>query len=165
MDSLSLKNITPFQEQFQVNDDSPAYMLLTVGVPGKRNKNWVQVLLNYNGVGDPRVPGSFITVVPDITGFPVNEVAEILDISRSTYYRVKEEPKLDPETADKISSLLKIFYQGVEAFEGDKQAFTDWMHIGIPSLGGQKPLELLKTESGRKSVSEAIARIEHNVYG
>jgi putative toxin-antitoxin system antitoxin component (TIGR02293 family) len=59
----------------------------------------------------------------------------------------------------------KLFYQGVEAFEGDKQAFLDWLHISVPALGHQKPVDLLKTESGRKSISDAIARVEHNVYG
>ena len=123
------------------------------------------MLLNYDGVGDLKIPGSFITSVPEITEFPVNEVAEILDISRSTYYRVKDEPQLDPETADKISSLLKLFYNGLEAFEGVKEDFRDWLNSRIPTLGNKKPVQLLKTESGRSAVLDAIARVEHNIYG
>ena len=123
------------------------------------------MLLHYEGVGDLKIPGSFITSVPEITEFPVSEVAEILDISRSTYYRVKDEPQLDPETADKISSLLKLFYNGLEAFEGNKEDFRDWLNTQIPTLDNNKPVQLLKTESGRAAVLDAIGRIEHNVYG
>jgi putative toxin-antitoxin system antitoxin component (TIGR02293 family) len=135
------------------------------GVSHKRVKNWLQILLNYEGIGDLEIPGSFITTVPDITEFTVSEVAQILDISRSTYYRVKDEPRLDPETADKISSLLKLFYHGLEAFEGNKEDFNEWLNTRIPTMGNNKPVTLLKTESGRSAVLEAIGRVEHNVYG
>jgi uncharacterized protein (DUF2384 family) len=60
---------------------------------------------------------------------------------------------------------LKLFYQGLEAFEGTKQDFRDWLQSRIPNLGHKKPVDLLKTESGRISVMEAIGRVEYNVYG
>ncbi len=160
-----LKNLEKYSGSYQAMEESTAYLLLSEGLSGKRNKQWFLALLTYQGSGTLEVPGSFIGEVPDITDFPVQEVVEILDISRSTYYRLKEEPRLDPETADKISSLLKLFYQGLEAFEGDKQDFRDWLQSSIPSLGWQKPLELLKTETGRMAIMDAIGRIEYGVYG
>jgi putative toxin-antitoxin system antitoxin component (TIGR02293 family) len=160
-----LQNVHKFESQFKVSEESPSYIVLTAGISGRRKKNWLHILLNYEGIGDLKIPGSFITAVSDITEFPVNEVVEILDISRSTYYRIKDEPKLDPETADKISSVLKLFYHGLEAFEGSKEDFRDWLNTRIPNLGNNKPVELLKTESGRFAVQEAIGRIEFNVYG
>ena len=165
MSYQDLQNVQAFTTQFKVMEDSPAYVLLAAGLSGKRRKSWFYTLLNYEGVGDLKIPGSFITSVPEITEFPVNEVAEILDISRSTYYRVKDEPRLDPETADKISSLLKLFYHGLEAFEGHKEDFRDWLNTSIATLGNKKPVHLMKTESGRAAVLDAIARVEHNVYG
>lgn len=165
MSSQGLQNVQKFSCQFEVIEDSPAYLELMTSVTGKRRKNWLKVLLNYEGVGELKVPGSFITSVPEITKFTVNQVVEILDISRSTYYRVKDEPRLDPETADKISSVLKLFYNGLEAFEGNKQDFSDWLSTRILNLDNNKPVELLKTESGRFAVQEAIGRIEFNVYG
>jgi len=165
MNRQGLQNVQKYSCQFEVIEDSAAYLVLMSSVTGKRQKNWLQVLLNYEGVGELKVPGSFITAVPDITEFTVNQVVEILDISRSTYYRVKDELRLDPETADKIASLLKLFYYGMEAFEGNKQDFRDWLNTSIPTLGNNKPTNLLKTESGRTAVLDAIGRVEHNVYG
>ena len=161
----TLQNVKKFGGSFQALEESPAYLMLSAALSGKRNKQWFLTLLTYQGAGALDVPGSFIGAVPEITEFPVHDVVEILDISRSTYYRLKDEPRLDPETADKISSLLKLFYQGLEAFEGNKQDFRDWLQSRIQSLGQQKPIDLLKTESGRIAVMNAIGRIEHNVYG
>jgi putative toxin-antitoxin system antitoxin component (TIGR02293 family) len=160
-----LQNVEKFSGSYQIMEDSPAFLMLSAGLAGKRNKRWFLALLTYEGVGELKIPGSFIASVPEITEFPVQDVVEILDISRSTYYRLKDEPRLDPETADKISSLLKLFYQGLEAFEGNKQDFRDWLQSRIPNLGHKKPVDLLKTESGRISVMEAIGRVEYNVYG
>jgi putative toxin-antitoxin system antitoxin component (TIGR02293 family) len=160
-----LQNVEKFSGSYQAMEESPAYLMLSATLTGKRNKQWFLALLTYQGSGALDVPGSFIGAVPDITDFPVQDVVEILDISRSTYYRLKDEPRLDPETADKISSLLKLFYQGLEAFEGNKQDFRDWLQSSIPSLGLQKPIDLLKTETGRMSIMDAIGRIEYNIYG
>ena len=165
MSGYDLKNIKEFGTQFEVMEQNPSYLVLTGSVNGKRKKHWVQVLLNYNGVGELKLPGSFITAVPEITEFTVNDVAEILDISRSTYYRLKEDATMDKETADKISSLLRLFYYGLEVFEGIKEDFQDWLHTNIPSLANKKPIHLLKSESGRFAVFSALSRIEHNVYG
>lgn len=163
--SYHLTNIKDFGAQFEVMEQNPSYLVLTAAVQGKRKKHWVQVLLNYNGVGELKLPGSFITAVPEITEFTVNQVVEILDISRSTYYRLKEDPTMDKETADKISSLLRLFYYGLEVFEGVKEDFQDWLNTSIPSLAHKKPIDLLKSESGRFAVISALSRIEHNVYG
>lgn len=160
-----LQNVEKFSGSYQVMENSPAYLMLSAGLAGKMSKRWFLTLLTYEGVGELNIPGSFIASVPDITEFPVNFVVQVLDISRSTYYRVKDEPTLDPDTADKISSLLKLFYQGVEAFEGNKTDFQDWLNTRIPALGHKKPVELLKTESGRMAVMDAIGRIEHGIYG
>jgi putative toxin-antitoxin system antitoxin component (TIGR02293 family) len=163
--SQKLKNVQEFGSQFQVTKESPSYLVLMTGVSGRSMKRSLQLLLSYEGVGALKIPGAFIAAVPEITEFPVQDVVEILDISRSTYYRLKDEPRLDPETADKIASLIKLFYQGLESFEGNKSDFRDWLNSSIATLGGKKPVHLLKTESGRMAVIDAIGRIEHNVYG
>ncbi len=160
-----LQNVEKFSGTYRVMEDSPAYLVLTAGLSSPRTRQWFLSLLNYEGVEALDVPGSFITAVPDITEFPVNFVVQVLDISRSTYYRLKDEPTLDPDTADKIASLLKLFYQGLEAFEGNKGDFQDWLHTRVASLGHKKPVDLLKTESGRMAIVDAIARIEYGVYG
>jgi len=111
------------------------------------------------------IPGYVLEVIPKITNLAIIDVAEVLDISKSTYYRAKEEIILEMETVDKLSSVLKIYQRGLEAFEGDKEDLENWLHTKIPSLGNKKPFELLKTENGRQFVLAAIDRIEHSIYG
>lgn len=165
MSNRELRNVRKYSDVFEATTDPSPYLVLMGSVIGKRMRHSLQILLSYEGAGELKIPGSFIAAIPEITNLPINDVAELLDISKSTYYRVKTEPHLETETADKISSVLKIFYRGLEAFEGIKEDFQDWLKTRIPTLGNEKPLELLKTENGRSAVLDAIDRIEHNVYG
>lgn len=162
-----LQNITRYHCSFDpvAGGDLTPFTVLMGSKPGKRTMDSLQLLLSYEGAGSLKIPGSFLSVIPEITGLPVSYVAELLDISKSTYYRVKNERYLDGETADKISSVLKIFYRGLLTFEGSKEGFHDWLNSRIPNLDHHRPIELLKTENGRISVLEAIDRIEYNLYG
>lgn len=160
-----LKNVQKYSDEFKSTlEDSPYFMLIS-SATNKRMQPYLEALLNYKGSGKLKIPGTFIAAVPAITNLPVNHVIEILDISKSTYYRAKDERILEMETADKISSLLKIFNRGLEAFEGINEDFQDWLNSKFPNLGNKKPVELLKTENGRAAVLDAIDRIEYNVYG
>lgn len=124
----------------------------------------VAELLTYGGVGELKVPGTFLSIVPQVINLPVAEVAELLSMSKSTYYRAREEGILDMDTIDKLSSLFKLYQRGLEVFE-DQEDFEDWLKTKIISLGGKKPISLLKTENGRAAVSDTLGRIEHGVYG
>ena len=160
----SLVNIQKFENVFGAFD-LPDNIIEVFNIKGKRLINYLRKVLNYEGVGELKIPGYVLGVIPKITNLAISEVAELLDISKSTYYRAKEESVLEMETVDKLSSVLKIYQRGLEAFDGDKDDFEDWLHTKIPSLGNKKPFKLLKTENGRQSVLDAIDRIEHSIYG
>ena len=127
-------------------------------------KEQVAALLAYGGVGEVKIPGAFLSIVPQVIDVPVTEIAELLSMSKSTFYRAREEGALDMDTIDKLSSLFKLYQRGLEVFE-DKEDFEGWLKTNITSLGGQKPISLLKTENGRAAVSDTLGRIEHGVYG
>jgi len=160
----SLVNVQKFRNVFDPID-LPGNIIEAFNIKGKRLINYLSAILNYDGVGELKIPGNVLEVMLKITHFTIPEIAEVLDISKSTYYRTKDENVLEMETVDKLSSILKIYQRGLEAFEGDKDDFEYWLHTKIPSLGNKKPSELLKTENGRQSVLDAIDRIEHSIYG
>jgi len=160
----SLANIQKFENVFGTFK-LPGNIVEVFNIKGKRLINYLQKVLNYEGVGKLEIPGYVLEVIPKITNLAIIDVAEVLDISKSTYYRAKEEIILEMETVDKLSSVLKIYQRGLEAFEGDKEDLENWLHTKIPSLGNKKPFELLKTENGRQFVLAAIDRIEHSIYG
>ena len=163
----SSKNLTNVQSYGDVFDMSalPQNIPAVFNINNQRVVNNLRKLLSYEGVGELKIPGSFLSAMPKITNLPVTDIAELLDISKSTYYRAKEGHILEMETVDKLSSVLKIYQRGLEAFEDDKEDFENWLNTKIPSLASRKPLDLLKTENGRLAVMDAIDRIEHSVFG
>lgn len=157
------KNVKKFEiERRKISRRRHAYLWSVESQNAEEN---IDNLLHYAGVGEVRVEGAFLSEVPAIVNLPVTRVVELLDISKSTFYRAKkEENPLDMNTVDKLSSLLKVFKRGIEAFEG-QEAFQDWLKSKIVNLGDQRPIDLLKTENGRFTVLDAIDRVEHGVYG
>jgi putative toxin-antitoxin system antitoxin component (TIGR02293 family) len=156
-------NITSYKDvQDSLNISQEPYLSFQVG----RQEVWKNVnnLLNYEGIGELRIPGSFLNVVPKIMNLPVMHIIELLKISKSTYYRVKEEDVLEMDTVDKLASILKVYQRGVESF-GNKEDFQDWLYTKVITIGGKKPIDLLKTENGRLAVLDAIDRVEHGIYG
>lgn len=125
----------------------------------------IDKLLSYDGYGEIEIPGSIIQFLPDITNLSVSNLADLLEMSTSSYYRKIRTGLLEMNSVDKMSSLLKIYQKGIEAFENNREDFEEWLNTQIPSLGHIKPIELLKTENGRLTVLDAIDRVEHNVYG
>lgn len=127
-------------------------------------RSGIDELLRYEGVRNIRLDGSFLVEVPKLTHLPISTVTELLDMSKTTFYRVKDEPVLSMATVDRLSSLFKIYQRGMEAFEGQKP-FEDWLRTKVPNLGDQRPIDLLMTENGRNAVLDAIDRVEYGVYG
>lgn len=58
----------------------------------------------------------------------------------------------------------QIYSAAVNLFEGDQEAAEAWLKAPAPSLGGQKPIDLLNTEEGKRQVLDLINRIEYGVY-
>lgn len=130
----------------------------------KNQKRNVRALLSYHGLSTVKIPGSFLNLVTEITSLPVSLLIDILKVSRSTFYRVKDEKELEQDMVDKLASILKLYNRGVKAFD-DKEDFHSWLNTKITTLNNQKPLDLLRTENGRIAVSEAIDRVEYGIYG
>ncbi|MEM8568192.1 MAG: antitoxin Xre/MbcA/ParS toxin-binding domain-containing protein [Bacteroidota bacterium] len=121
-------------------------------------------LLQYDGTEEIEIPGTFLKEIPASTNLPVNHLVKMLDMSKTTFYRVKQEVMLDMDTVDKLSAVFKIYDRGAEAFEGE-EAFDDWMNTKIATLGNRRPIDMLSKENGRVAVLEAIDRVEYGVYG
>jgi len=42
---------------------------------------------------------------------------------------------------------------------------VSWLHTANRSLGGRKPLELVRTDAGAELVVDVLGRLEHGVFG
>ena len=158
-----LKNVKSYKDiRKTLNLPGKPYPSSQIAPPQVREQ--VEELLTYSGVGELKVEGEFLSIIPQIINLPVSEIAGLLGMSKSTYYRAREEKKLDVDTIDKLSSLFKIYQRGLEVFDSQED-FEDWLKTKVVSLGDQKPISLLKTENGRAAVLDTIGRVEYGVYG
>lgn len=61
-----------------------------------------------------------------------------------------------------MESLLRA--EATRVF-GDKDVAEEWLHAPIPSLGGRKPLEMVKSSrQQRDRVYQILGRIEHGIF-
>lgn len=134
---------------------------------GHNNKfqDTYRAVLGYQGSEPLEVPGEFLSFIVDSGMMDISVLPSVLSLSKSKYYRQIKQDLLDPSVADRLSTFLKIQEKGLEAFEGDSEAFNDWLTTKIATLGNRTPEELMQTESGRITVLKAIGRIEHGIYG
>jgi putative toxin-antitoxin system antitoxin component (TIGR02293 family) len=97
------------------------------------------------------------------SGLPTSDLAEAVVISPRTLARRKEEGRLSPEESDRVVRLARIFGKALQLFEGDAPQATEWLSTPQRGLGGQRPLELARTDLGAREVEVLADRLEHGV--
>jgi len=129
-----------------------------------RKRDVIRGLLQFDGSDPLAISGDILDEIPKITGLPVLEIADILEISKPNYYRKRNEARLELKTIDKLSALLRLYQQGKEAFE-NLEDFNRWLSQENLHFGNRLPRFFLKTEQGRRRLHQAIGRVEHGIYG
>lgn len=95
---------------------------------------------------------------------PLNETADILNISEPTIYRwTKENKKLDRNFSVQLFEVSSLFLYGIEVF-GAKDVFFKWLALPNTALGGLEPSLLVEVPGGISKVRDIIGRIEHGVF-
>jgi putative toxin-antitoxin system antitoxin component (TIGR02293 family) len=97
-------------------------------------------------------------------GLTLSDFADVLEVTPKTLSRWKQKGEiLSRQQSDRIAILESLFILG-ERVLGSRQAMKDWIQEKVLYLNGDKPLDLLKTESGRRAVEEALHQIEFGMY-
>lgn len=97
-------------------------------------------------------------------GFTERDLAGILDVNTRTVTRWKaENGRLSPQQIDRIRVLESILDLGTRVL-GSANEVKLWLNSPVFSLEGQKPLDLIKTESGRRRVENVLLQIDGGVY-
>ncbi|HEY0395976.1 MAG TPA: antitoxin Xre/MbcA/ParS toxin-binding domain-containing protein [Candidatus Elarobacter sp.] len=126
------------------------------------------------GVGFDVAPG---TPVGDVieAGFPagvivdfgtaseisIRDLAAILGTSDRTISRkVVHDERLGAAESDRAYRLFEMVATAVHA-SGDVERGLRWMKRAVPSLGGRRPIDLLRTEIGTRQVLSALDRIQY----
>ncbi len=96
---------------------------------------------------------------------PIEDVLDLIGISKRTYARKKESPQ-DALSTVESNNLWKIAGLVTKASEvlGNRDAAERWFLQPALALNGQRPLDLAKTETGTELVRDLLLRMEYGVY-
>lgn len=97
--------------------------------------------------------------------FATKDILRSLDISASTFFSKAKNKKarLNRDMTEKFVRLIQVMKHARKIIGNtDGRA---WLYREIPSLGNQRPVDLLDTEPGHKLVEQTLLQIEYGVYG
>lgn len=94
-------------------------------------------------------------------------------ISTMDLYRIVGSPRtlqrkrsakgtLSPEESNRLARMARLITRAEEAFADPEQA-RRW--LGRRALGGHRPIALLDSDAGAKTVERVLGRSEHGVVG
>ncbi|MGD2218014.1 MAG: DUF2384 domain-containing protein [Gemmatimonadales bacterium] len=107
------------------------------------------------------LPAAAIDHLMEVAGLSENEMDRV--IPRRTRSRQRKRGRLSSEQSDRIARAADVYALAFHVF-GDRQKAKDWMREPNVSLGGDAPLDLLRTASGAGLVENILLRIAHGVY-
>ena len=95
--------------------------------------------------------------------FTDKELAPMLSMSASTFSRKKKQRgRLTLEASDRLFRLARITAFATYVLESFEAA-RSWLTRPQKGLGGEIPLQMLKTDAGAKEVEQLLGRIEYSV--
>jgi putative toxin-antitoxin system antitoxin component (TIGR02293 family) len=109
-------------------------------------------------------PVSTLNFLADRMAMSFTELAEPLHIPARTLYRRKSSAnRLTAVESDSLFRIARIIAHAESVF-GNKKSASNWLRSEVPSLGGQRPLDILDTDAGALEVDDLLGRIEHGVF-
>ena len=113
------------------------------------------------------VPFRLAKRIRTLTGgydFTEQDLAEVLDVNKRTITRWKaQDTSLSRQQIDRMNILESILDLGKRVL-GSENEVKLWLNSPVFSLEGQRPMDLIKIESGRRRVENVLLQIEGGVY-
>lgn len=114
-------------------------------------------------LGDQGVPKSALKNLADFLGLSPGQIAALLSISERTLQRYTATRRFNRNISEHILHLAEVAARGVDVFE-DKTRFLLWLNHPNLALGGETPVNLLKSRFGADMILRELGRIEHGVF-
>jgi putative toxin-antitoxin system antitoxin component (TIGR02293 family) len=95
-------------------------------------------------------------------GFSMNEVQEMVINPRTLRHRRARGERLSAEESDRVIRLERTLSSAERTF-GDRDRAWRWLRKTNRSLGGQRPVDLLATETGARAVEESLIRLDEGM--
>ena len=111
------------------------------------------------------IGGDTLVKVQQKTLLHANDLAEVLGVSKSTYYDLLKEKLLEAKYVDALADFASLWEKGLEAFDYNQAQLAQWLQTRNENLGGINPKQLLSSRIGRRELEKSFARIEYSTYG
>jgi putative toxin-antitoxin system antitoxin component (TIGR02293 family) len=110
------------------------------------------------------LPVGTLTLLAQQLSVERKTLARIVGISdRTLSRRVAKDERLSAEESDRTVRLARIVALTIDTL-GTSEKAASWLQTPNRALDGQRPLDLLDTDIGAKSVETVLARIEYGIY-
>jgi putative toxin-antitoxin system antitoxin component (TIGR02293 family) len=111
-----------------------------------------------------RKQGLPLDALHDLTtlGFSMSEVQELVINPRTLRHRRARGERLSRDESDRVVRLARMLSSAERTF-GSREAAWRWLRKVNRSLGGQRPLDLLATETGARAVEESLIRLDEGM--
>jgi len=105
-----------------------------------------------------------LTHVSESLGISGKALMGALNISPTTYKRRARKGELmTPEESDRLFRLAQVFALAIDVFDSEENAAA-WFQEEIMALGGERPIDLMRTSVGVREVEDVLGRLDHGVY-
>lgn len=105
-----------------------------------------------------------IQVLAKELNWPIYKILKLIRLSRSTYYRRLERHRLTSQESEVITRIIRVYEATISMFSGDKASALQWLEEPVVALANEKPVELLRSESGANDIIKLIHRLMYGVY-
>ena len=144
----------PNFEPFRHGDLKPSDVLIGAGLN-------VPPEASANDVVEAGIPAAVLIDFGALAGMSAREVGQIVGTSERTISRkLARDERLGPAESDRAYRLFEVVASAVRAF-GNVDKALRWMKREVPSLGGRRPVDLVRTEIGTREILSALDRIEY----
>jgi putative toxin-antitoxin system antitoxin component (TIGR02293 family) len=110
------------------------------------------------------LPFSFAQRVSKDLAFDARDFAAVLEVAPKTLTRWRQkERQLSLQQSDRVRILEGIFKLGEDVL-GSREGVRSWLQSPVFALDGSRPIDLVKTETGRRRVENALHQIEFGMY-
>ena len=123
--------------------------------------------IEYNSSSISKSPVGKIREINERYALTVGDIAGVLDVATKTITRWTKSKNsgstLSAQKKDRLAVLESILKLGKKVL-GSNEELNRWLHSSVFSLDGKKPVDMIKTESGRRRVEEVLHQIEYGIY-
>lgn len=110
------------------------------------------------------LPATSITVLAEKLDLGNTVLSQKLGIPlRTLTRRLSQGSRLTAAESDRTVRLARVYAGAVEMI-GDEEKAAEWLQTPNRALGGERPLDLLDTDVGARTVEDILGRIAYGVY-